>query len=181
MKKAGKAAPKKSNKTVVKKAVRTAANQADKAAKSAFEATVSAADQLASKVRRSANPESVLQKSFEDALKALDNNNIAPDAFVPATGGTERLAFARDAKGHKALLDVYLDILRDKLCTKDSELQKMTQAGIHAVTASIVTLVITTLGLSVVAFPIAVPLAAILVTTGMEAFCKWSEPDAKPA
>lgn len=142
----------------------------------AFEKTVKAADALAIKLKKAANPEELAAKQFAAALTTLETHNIRADAFVPATSKAKKLAMSQEPADRKSLFQIYLDLLRKKLCTKGSELDKLVQAGIQGLSATLVTLIITTLGLSVVAFPIAIPLAGFLMATGVEAFCEWKKP-----
>lgn len=141
-----------------------------------FNAAVQSAEQMANRSKHPSIAGNDYQQAFDQVVDALEREGVSAADFLPATGAGERLGFAK-AGGRKGLLEAYLKLLRAKLCTPDGELQKLVNTGLQSVAAALVTLIITTLALPIVAIPLAGVLAGIMLTTGVEAFCEWSAPE----
>src|SRR5690242_18537257 len=72
--------------------------------------------------------------------------------------------------GGREIWDAYKRKLRQSLCVEGGEFQKLVSSGVHASVGSILTTIVTVLGLPMSALAIAVPVAALIVNTGVAAF-----------
>jgi hypothetical protein len=72
-----------------------------------------------------------------------------------------------------------LPVIRDALCKPDGDLGKLVHAGLSGSTSAIVTTIMLSLALPAAAISIVAPIAAIIASLGVNAFCEWSSQDKK--
>jgi hypothetical protein len=130
-----------------------------------------AADALAETVRQEGQDSAL--SVLEDALRAFDESGHPIESLLPHGDAQLGAALARRKSG-QAFWAVYADVIRHSLCKKNSELQKLAKAGLSGSAGAIVPALITGLGLPPAALGIAVPLAAIVASLGVDAFCQWT-------
>jgi hypothetical protein len=150
-------------------------NSAHANAKDSFQLAVADAEKLADQIRQASDIDQMAQTVFADVARGFEQQSIHLEDFLPVAGHSEKLGFATHHGKPSSLLDIYLQLLRERLCKQDGDLQKLVHSGIHGVSSALMTLVITALGLPIAALPLASVLTAILLSTGVEAFCRWSE------
>jgi hypothetical protein len=111
---------------------------------------------------------------FEKALRHFSEAGYPIDAIVP-TGAEPQLGFSlARARDGKSFWNVYAQIVREDLCKTNGELRRLVDTGLSGSAGAILTAVMTGLGLPGAALAIAVPIAAILAASGVEAFCQFS-------
>jgi hypothetical protein len=69
----------------------------------------------------------------------------------------------------------YAAVLHDELCKPKGTLHKQVQTGLATTGATLVTLIMTTLGLPPAAATIVAPIAGSILGLGVQAFCKNTE------
>jgi hypothetical protein len=136
-----------------------------------FEEAERAAGDLAEQVKQKGLAPAFAE--LENALLQFGEAGNPIDTIVPASA---KLGFSLTrARDGKSFWDVYSEVVREELCKKDGELQKLVKAGLSGSTGAILTAVMTGLGLPGVALAIAIPIAAILAAKGVDAFCRFTE------
>lgn len=79
--------------------------------------------------------------------------------------------------GGREIWEAYKRKLRQGLCAEGGEFQKAIKSGVHVTVGSVLATIVTALGLPMFALAIAVPVAALIVNTGLDVFCELTEED----
>lgn len=79
----------------------------------------------------------------------------------------------RDKRDGKTLWQAIAYAARGSLCDSDSEVRKLLARGGSVGAGSLVTTILATLGLPLMAIPIAVAITAVILALGLEGFCDW--------
>ena len=111
--------------------------------------------------------------ALENSLEEFESQGYPIDTIVLQDDGGA-LGFAkklRNTKDGKSFWAIYKELIRKRLCQKTGELNKLLKSGIHASVGSILTAIVTGLGIPVVALTIMIPIAVIIFNTGIDAFC----------
>jgi len=130
------------------------------------------ADALAEKVRREG--EEPAFATLESALHAFDAQGYSIESLLPSGADARLGAALAVVKSGKSFWSAYSEVIRETLCKKDSELQKLSKAGLSGSAGALVPILLTGLGLPVAAISVVVPIAAIIAALGVDAFCRWS-------
>ena len=77
----------------------------------------------------------------------------------------------------REIWEVYKRKLRQGVCAEGGEFHKAIKSGVPVAVGSVLTTIVTALGLPMFALAIAVPIAALIVNTGLDAFCELTEED----
>lgn len=107
---------------------------------------------------------------LENAMKSFEQEGYPIDAIVPGQQGAT-LGFSLKTMSGKAFFDAYARLIRKSLCAKDGEFNRLIRSGISSSVGAILTAIVTTLGIPLLALGLMVPIAVILANTGLEAFC----------
>jgi hypothetical protein len=94
------------------------------------------------------------------------------ESAVPGAGSAA-LGFRRGRPDGKSLWSAYADVLHDDLCKPKGTLHKQVKGGLATSGAAMITLIMTTLGLSGAAAMIVAPIAGSILGMGVDAFCKF--------
>ena len=78
-------------------------------------------------------------------------------------------------EGGKGFWKIYSEIIRDKICDPREKLYSLFKTGLASSAGAIATSLSSMVLLPPVAVGLIVPIAAILATTGLDAFCAWSQ------
>lgn len=103
--------------------------------------------------------------SIEELLPAIDEPGIG-------------FSF-REKRDGKTLWQTIAAAAKDSICSPTSDVRKYFQTAKHISAGGLVSTVMITLGLPPAALPVAVAMAAVLGTIGIQGFCSWTsaEPD----
>ena len=94
------------------------------------------------------------------------------DAMLPGTGG--KLGMAAEQRDSESFFNVFSDQIRDNLCRKGGEFNKLIRQGPQSSVGAILTALVMTLGVPMVALSLLVPIAVLICHSGLEAYCKVS-------
>jgi hypothetical protein len=116
---------------------------------------------------------SVAYGELDRALSAF--KKVAPlEALIPS-GEEARLGFSLRALDAGRFFDVYSGLLRKSLCTPEGEFRKLIRAGMDSSVGAILTALVTSLGIPVIALGVMIPVAVIIANTGLETFCELTK------
>jgi hypothetical protein len=119
--------------------------------------------------------------SFEPAFRAMEagiqqvrDSGLPLESILPES---ERgLGFAaKDVRDGESFWRVYGKVVRKKLCANNSKLRRQAEAGIQFTAGSIVATVMALLTLPPAAIGIATPIAAMIASLGIDAFCEYTK------
>lgn len=127
------------------------------------------ADSLANELREDGSL-TPLYAHLERTIEELSAAGYEPGDLLPATDEPGLGFSLRDKRDGKTLWQAIALAGRDAICKSDSAVRKSVGGG----TGSVVTAIIVTLGLPVFAAPIAAVLAAFILASGIDGFCRWS-------
>ena len=111
--------------------------------------------------------------ALDSAVKAFENEGIPIDVLIPQ-GQETSLAFSFKSE---AFWPTYRDLLRNRLCDEEGELYKLVSSGISTSVGAVLTAIVTALGIPRIALGVMIPIAVIIVNTGVDAFCAITEDD----
>ena len=112
---------------------------------------------------------------IEQSLARVRESGLPVESLLPA--GERRLGFSlKRAKSGKSFWENYADVVRKKLCTKNSKLRTLADSGATLSAGALVGVVAAALALPAVAIGIATGIAAIIATSGIDAFCEYTKP-----
>jgi hypothetical protein len=133
------------------------------------------ADQLANEIHSLNGSLTPAYTAFEVAIEKVRQSGLPIEALLPA--GDRGLGFsAKNIKDGQSFWAIYGKVVRKKLCAKNSKLRTHVQTGIHITAGSIVGFVASALGLRpAIAGAIIAPVAAIVATMGIDAFCEYTK------
>jgi len=133
------------------------------------------ADQVAAQIRQQGGSLEPAYQAFETGIAQLQQSGLPLESIVPA--GEQGLGFAaRHPKDGKSFWAIYGKIVRKTLCAKDSKLYVLAHSGAQISAASLVGMIMAALALPIAAIGIAAPIAGIIASLGIDAFCEYTEP-----
>lgn len=133
------------------------------------------ADQLGERVRQEEGDLATIYSALEQA--AISYRQAGGDLQEAVPGGSASLGFRGSRPDGKSIWSCYATVLHDELCQSEGELHKQVKSGFAASGATIVTLIISILGLPVAAALVVAPIAGSILGLGVEAFCKRTAGD----
>lgn len=104
----------------------------------------------------------------DEALKMLQDAGFAPTEFLPPGGDLNFSAGDAAAKFYKA----YVKHLRPKICTENGDLRKTVGNALNAGAGALLPAMALVLAIPPAAVVFLAPIAAILVSVGLDAFCQ---------
>ena len=116
---------------------------------------------------------------LERAVQDFERQGYPIESIIPG-GKAASLGFSFTRVDGKTFFDVYARLIRDKLCTKDGEFNKLIENGLSSSVGAVLTAIVTALGIPLVALGVMIPVAVIITKTGLEAFCEVTEPRPEP-
>jgi len=125
---------------------------------------------------KSGNQLGPVYAALSDEIVRL-NDEIDLDALLPDMAGG--LGMAAKKRDGETFANLFLGRIRSNLCSKDGEFNKLIGAGLNTSVSGVLSGLVVTLGLPVVALPILVPIAVLICHSGLEAFCQVAGHDYK--
>lgn len=109
--------------------------------------------------------------ALDEAIKEVEAaSGEAVDRLLPATA--ERGLGFRRAKSGKNFWQVYREHILKEICNPRGKTYKMLKQSSVLTASAAVTAVVSALSLPLTAIPLAVPIAAMLLVKGLDAFCE---------
>ena len=112
-------------------------------------------------------------KELDKAIKEFESKGYPIESILPS--GETSLGFSLFEINGEAFWKSYSKLLRKSLCEDNGELNKLINSGINSSVGAVLTAIVTAIGLPAIALTIAIPIAVIIVNTGLKAFCEASE------
>ncbi len=128
---------------------------------------VAAADAL--QAQASADDLSVAYAALEEQLR-LAAREADIGSYLPG-GTSSELGMAANRGDGRTFYEQFRKRLRDKLCSDEGELRKLTEFGVHATAGEIASVLLSTLHLPPEIAGLLYPVAAIIGLTHIETFC----------
>jgi hypothetical protein len=113
---------------------------------------------------------------LEAAIRAYEAEGYPIEAIIPA-GAETGLGFSLRRADGRTFFEIYSALLRKRLCTRNGQFSKLVKAGLHTSVGAVLTEIVNTLGIPPVALGIMIPIAVVIVQTGVDAFCEFTEPE----
>ena len=129
------------------------------------------AEALGKQVRENHGDLTSVYAALEKAALEYQASGQDLESAVPGVGSAA-LGFRRGRPDGRSLWSAYADVLHDDLCKPKGTLHKQVKAGLATSGATIITLIMTTLGLPGAAAMIVAPIAGSVLGMGIDAFCK---------
>jgi hypothetical protein len=133
------------------------------------------AEQIGAQVREAQGNLDAVFAALDEAAQAYQDAGGALEAVVP--GGGASLGFRRDAPRGRSIWTAFARALHDDLCKPKGTLHGQVRTGLVATGSTLVTLLVTTLGLPTDAALVVAPIAGSILGLGVTAFCKHTEED----
>ncbi len=130
------------------------------------------ADDLARVIGR--RGEQAALRELDRALAEYRETGFPLDAIVPAQAEQQVGFSLRRAKDGKSFWSIYGRILRDELCKPGGDLHKLATAGIQTSAGAILGVLVSALGPPGAAIGVLVPIAALIASRGVDAFCEFT-------
>ena len=111
---------------------------------------------------------------LEKAVHAFEEEGYPIDAIIPQ-GADSTLGFSLRSADGRTFFDIYSKLIRKSLCAPGGEFNKLIKTGLHSSVGAVLTVIVTTLGIPLVALGVVIPIAVIIASTGVEAFCEMTE------
>lgn len=112
---------------------------------------------------------------LERAVQAFEAEGYPLEAIIPQ-GADNTLRFSLRSADGKTFFQVYSSLLRKNLCTPGGEFNKLIRSGLNSSVGAILTAIVSSLGIPLVALGVVIPVAVIIADTGLDAFCEMTEP-----
>jgi hypothetical protein len=116
---------------------------------------------------------------LEKAVRSFEKNGYPLESIIPH-GEDTGLGFSLRRTDGKTFFAIYSSLIHKKLCKPGGEFNKLIKTGIDSSVGAVLTAIVTSLGIPLVALSIMIPIAVIIFNTGIEAFCKFTEEEKKP-
>jgi hypothetical protein len=129
------------------------------------------ADALGKEVQENHGDLTTVYAALEKAALEYRASGQDLESAVPGVGSAA-LGFRRGSPDGKSLWSAYADVLHDDLCKPKGTLHKQVKAGLATSGATLIALIMTTLGLPGAAAMIVAPIAGSVLGMGVDAFCK---------
>ena len=115
-------------------------------------------------------------KALDEAIPQFEEKTgFSIEALIPAQSETGLGAAQKDIKEGKRFWSVYSQSVRDALCDRNGQLYALVRSGVTSGTGAILATIMTTLALPMAALSIIIPITAILLTMGIDTYCKISQ------
>jgi len=111
---------------------------------------------------------------LETAVQEFKDEGYPIESIIPQ-GTDSKLGFSLKSADARDFWGIYAALIRKRLCDSEGELGKLIESGISTSVGAVLTAIVTALGIPAVALGIMIPIAAIIVNTGVDAFCAMSE------
>jgi hypothetical protein len=111
---------------------------------------------------------------LEKAIHAFEDEGYPLESIIPQ-GGDSGLGFSLKRADGKTFFEIYSGLIRKSLCTADGEFNKLIKSGLNSSVGAILTVIVTSLGIPIVALGIMIPIAVIIATTGIDTFCEFTK------
>lgn len=111
---------------------------------------------------------------LEKAVRAFEAEGYPLGAIIPQ-GADNSLGFSLRAADGRTFFQVYSSLIRKSLCTPGGEFNKLIRSGFNSSVGAILTAIVTSLGIPLVALGVVIPVAVIIANTGVDAFCEMTE------
>lgn len=131
----------------------------------AIQAATNLKAQLADKDVAAAYPE------LEIALHAFEEAGYPIESILPQ-GADSALGFSLKTADGKTFYQVYAKLIHKSLCGPGGEFNKLIKSGLSTSVGAVMTAIVTSLGLPLLALPVIVPIVAIIANTGLDTFCE---------
>src|SRR5215510_3612615 len=132
------------------------------------------ANELASRIKEANGDLSSAYNQFE--IERQEIEKLMPiEAILTTDEGHSAGMALKKAHGGEEFWKIYSKAIKKKLCSRNEKLYGLAKLGLASSAGATVTAVVTSLALPPAALGLAVPVAAIIATTGLEAFCEWTE------
>jgi hypothetical protein len=132
------------------------------------------AERLADAIGDSSFPLDPVYRRLDAVIVEIARAGVSAADLLPATTESGIGFSLRQTRDGKTLWQVVATTSRASICDPQGEVRQHLAKGTQAGASSLVAAILATLGLPLVAVPIAVTIAAVLLGIGIEAFCEWS-------
>lgn len=143
--------------------------------KTELEAAGKLAEQLSREITKNDGDLGPVYSALEEAAVKFKEGGGQLESVVPGSDGAA-LGFRRGRPDGRSIWDAYAEVLRDEICKPRGSLHKQVHTGLATGGATLVSLIMTTLGLPVGAIAIVAPIAGSIMGLGVTAFCKHCGP-----
>ena len=114
--------------------------------------------------------------ALEKAVRAFEEEGYPLDAIVPQ-GADAKLGFSLKTADGRTFFQVYSTLIRKSLCAPGGEFNKLIKSGINSSVGAVLTAIVTSLGIPLLALGVVIPIAVIIANTGLDAFCEINKED----
>jgi hypothetical protein len=135
------------------------------------------ANVLVQRIRQQSGDLSPAYEAIEEAIAQFEEANYPVDELIPADS-EPGLGFALQSKSGKAFWESYKKEVRKHICTRDGQLYQPARSALDSGVSGLIVYLMTTLGLPVSAIIVVVPMVSLIVSLGLDTWCK--EPETKP-
>ena len=132
------------------------------------------AESLAAAIRQGGSFEPVYE-AFSKAIRQIEDTGISLDEVVQLNGQYALGYNKYSTDSGRSFWKAYSEVIRSSLCQKSGELRSQIKTVITAGAGSTISSLMILLGLPIAAAPLLAPIAAILLTLGIDAFCQQSK------
>lgn len=130
------------------------------------------ADRIAEQLRSSGGTMEPVYSALDEAIATVEKQDVDIEDLLPA-GSEPGLGYSlRQRRDGKTLWEAVAKAGRDRICASNSEVRRA--FATNATSTTLVTAVIATLGVSLVALPLIAPIVGFLLAAGVDGFCTWS-------
>jgi hypothetical protein len=112
--------------------------------------------------------------TLEKAIHDFESDGFPLESIIPQ-GEDARLGFSLKRADGKSFSQIYLGMIRDRLCSDGGEFQKLIKSGLSSSVSAILTVIVSSLGIPLAALGIMIPIAVIISNTGLDAFCEFTK------
>jgi len=112
--------------------------------------------------------------ALEKAVHDFERKGFPLESIIPQ-GQEARLGFSLKRADGRTFSQIYLSMIRDRLCSDGGEFQKLIKSGLSSSVSAILTVIVSSLGIPFAALGIMIPIAVIISNTGLDAFCELTK------
>jgi hypothetical protein len=113
-------------------------------------------------------------EELQKAIKKFEDEGYPLESIIPESADSG-LGFSLKRADGKTFWEIYSKAIRKSLCDEKGEFNKLFKNNITASVTAIVAALVSGLGLPLFALGIVAPIAAIIATTGVDAFCEFNK------
>jgi len=118
-------------------------------------------------------------EALEAAIPAFEKAGYQLEALLPSSHDAG-LGFGKPgSRTGRGFWEVYSQAVRSSLCDPVGELRSAVKLGLGTSATSVVGAIMSVLALPLAACAIVAPIAAILMTIGLDAYCEWSKDESE--